>query len=157
MLCLREGARGTEVLLGRRARRAGDPWSGHIGLPGGRIDPPDPSPLAAAIRETVEEVGFDPTVEGRLLGALDPLHGRMNSVLVAPFVAEIRTAVEPRVSPELASAWWAPFAAMEARDVTVSEVPYPMPALVTVDADGVEAVVWGMTFRVLQSAGELAG
>ncbi|MFM7553465.1 MAG: NUDIX domain-containing protein, partial [Actinomycetota bacterium] len=51
MLCLRDGARGTEILLCRRATRAGDPWSGHVGLPGGRVEPDDPGPLAAAARE----------------------------------------------------------------------------------------------------------
>ncbi len=157
MLCLRDGEHGVEVLLARRAERADDPWSGHIGLPGGRIDAADRSPLAAAVRETVEEVGFDPARCGTLLGALDPLYGRMNAVLVAPFVARIEQPVAVRVSHELASAWWAPFSLMRARSVAVAEVPYDVPALVTDDPSGQEAVVWGMTYRVVQSAVELAG
>jgi 8-oxo-dGTP pyrophosphatase MutT (NUDIX family) len=35
-----------ELLLMRRADRAGDPWSGHIGLPGGRHEPGAPDLLA---------------------------------------------------------------------------------------------------------------
>ena len=34
---------------------------GDISFPGGRIDPTDASPMEAAIRETHEELGVDPT------------------------------------------------------------------------------------------------
>ena len=42
----------------RRAEHPLDPWSGHMALPGGRWDPTDPHPRAAAERETLEEVGI---------------------------------------------------------------------------------------------------
>ena len=63
------------VLLIRRAERVGDPWSGHIGLPGGRRDPADSDLLATAIRETEEEVGclLDTS---QLLGTLDDIWPR---------------------------------------------------------------------------------
>lgn len=48
--------RETRVLLIRRARR-GDPWSGQIAFPGGRVDAADADALAAAYREAYEEVG----------------------------------------------------------------------------------------------------
>ena len=44
------------LLLIRRAERAGDPWSGQIGLPGGRRDPGDPDLLATALREAADTV-----------------------------------------------------------------------------------------------------
>ena len=39
-----------DLLLIRRAVRAGDPWSGQIGLPGGRFDASDDSLETTAIR-----------------------------------------------------------------------------------------------------------
>lgn len=47
----------TNLLLIRRADR-GDPWSNHIALPGGHLDPADADALEAAYRETFEEVGI---------------------------------------------------------------------------------------------------
>ncbi|HYN43940.1 MAG TPA: NUDIX domain-containing protein, partial [Thermoanaerobaculia bacterium] len=49
---LRDGDGGVELLFIRRAEHPRDPWSGQMGLPGGRVDPGDASPLAAALRET---------------------------------------------------------------------------------------------------------
>ena len=52
--------RGTpEILFIKRAARRGDRWTSHVALPGGRRDPSDGSDVAAAVRETMEEVGID--------------------------------------------------------------------------------------------------
>ena len=57
-MVLRPAAGGaSEVLLIERAEKPGDPWSGHMAFPGGRLDPSDPDPRFTAERETFEEVG----------------------------------------------------------------------------------------------------
>jgi len=124
----------------RARRRAGDPGE---------------TPLAAAVRETVEEVGFDPLAAGRLLGPLDALLSGHSTVPVAAYAAHITAAVEPVTSDELAAAWWAPTRSFQERLVEVREVPYRVPALVSQGADGREAVVWGMTYRLLDDVRSL--
>ena len=66
---LREAERGLELLFIERARRAGDPWSGHMAFPGGRMETHDADIESTALRETHEEVGIaqdDVTVIGFL-------------------------------------------------------------------------------------------
>ena len=47
-----------EILILKRAINPLDPWSGHLSLPGGRIEDDDLGPKEAAIRETHEECGI---------------------------------------------------------------------------------------------------
>ncbi|WP_116022640.1 NUDIX hydrolase [Thermomonospora umbrina] len=60
LLLFGEGPDGPDVLLTQRAatlsKHAGQP-----AFPGGRIDPEDDGPVAAALREAYEETGLDPT------------------------------------------------------------------------------------------------
>ena len=149
MLCLREGAEGTEILLCRRAQRAGDPWSGHLGLPGGRVEPGDADPLATAARETREEVGFDPLETGSVLGMLEPLRPRSFPILITAYVAHITDPVELVLSEELAAAWWTPFTQLEAVSAEVPEAPTAVTAWRLPHADAADVVLWGITYRLL--------
>src|SRR3989442_6990796 len=72
MMILHDGRHGLEVLLGERTKREGDPWSGQVGLPGGRHRAEDPTMLATAIRETKEEVGIDLEGRAEILGHMPP-------------------------------------------------------------------------------------
>ncbi|MFJ7934028.1 NUDIX hydrolase [Sporosarcina sp. NPDC096371] len=60
---------------------------GDISFPGGRIDSTDPSPMAAALRETHEELGVDPQTI-TLIRRLSP-YIASPSFVVYPFVAII--------------------------------------------------------------------
>ncbi len=55
ILQVREGE--LHILMIKRAEREGDPWSGHMAFPGGRMDPTDQNGYAVAVRET-EELHF---------------------------------------------------------------------------------------------------
>lgn len=55
-----ERPQGAQVLFTRRTETLSS-HKGQIALPGGRIDADDPSPQFAALRETHEEVGIDPS------------------------------------------------------------------------------------------------
>ena len=60
---------------------------GDISFPGGRIDPTDASPMGAAIRETHEELGVNPTCI-KVLGQMSA-YIASPSFVVYPFVATI--------------------------------------------------------------------
>ena len=57
-LVLAGDAADLHVCLIRRAEHERDRWSGHMALPGGRVDAADTGARAAAIREVREEVGL---------------------------------------------------------------------------------------------------
>lgn len=59
LLCLAEGVNGPEILLIERAARM-RAHAGQPAFPGGAMDPDDDGPVAAALREAVEETGLDP-------------------------------------------------------------------------------------------------
>lgn len=149
MLCLREGERGTELLLCRRATRDGDPWSGHVGLPGGGVEEQDRDALDTAARETYEEVGFDPRLHGRILGMLEPLKPRTFPITIAAYVAHITAPVQLTLSQEIAVAWWTPFADLQWVSAEVPEAPTRVSAYRLPHPEAQDVVLWGITYRLL--------
>lgn len=59
LLFRRDRSNDLEVLLIRRANKAGDPEGGKWAIPGGHVDPDDPLVEDAAYRELFEETGID--------------------------------------------------------------------------------------------------
>ena len=77
--------RDLDVLLLRRAATLGS-HPGQIAFPGGRLEASDAGPIAAALREAVEETGLDP--EGlEPLGTLPALPVPVSNHLVTPVPA----------------------------------------------------------------------
>jgi len=74
-----------DVLLQRRASTLGH-HAGQVAFPGGRLEPSDDGPVAAALREATEEVGLDVTGVD-VLGTLAPLPVPVSNHLVTPVPA----------------------------------------------------------------------
>jgi 8-oxo-dGTP pyrophosphatase MutT (NUDIX family) len=155
LLALRARADGEpELLMIKRADAEGDPWSGHIACPGGRMEPADHDLAVTAVRETLEETGVDVAHDGRLLGHLDDLSPRTPSlppIVIRPYVALVRAGVEIVPSREVAAAFWVPVSALREQtawrlaEITVGGAPRE----VSVFQHG-EYTVWGLTERVLR-------
>jgi len=85
------------VLLGRRRTRAGDPWSGHLALPGGKADASDGDAMDTAVRECAEEAGIR-LERSMVWGGLPPVvAGRVTGrhTVVSPFVAVLDGRFDP--------------------------------------------------------------
>lgn len=74
-------------LLTRRTESVAD-HKGQISLPGGAVDPVDPSIAHTAVREACEEVGVC-SDEIRILGSLTPIYIPPSDFCVQPFVAHL--------------------------------------------------------------------
>jgi 8-oxo-dGTP pyrophosphatase MutT (NUDIX family) len=120
-LVLRGGLEGPELLVIKRSEAERDHWSGHLALPGGRVEPDDENLQATAVRETLEEVGLDLRAGGEVLGRLGtvkPQSPFAPRIAVTPFLAVAPgeyhaggAAGAPKqleLSGEVAAAFWVP-------------------------------------------------
>jgi 8-oxo-dGTP pyrophosphatase MutT (NUDIX family) len=151
-LVLVDGPAGAEILMIKRAERAGDPWSGQIAFPGGRQDPEDRDLLATAVRETREETGVDLAAAERL-GVLDdlvPVTVTLPPVIVRPFVFAVPRRPAVTTNVEVQRAFWVALArlsepAVQSRlTITLRDGMRTLPAYRLG-----EDIVWGMTERIL--------
>ena len=146
----------------RRAKKSGDPWSGHMALPGGRFSPEDADLRVTAERETHEEVGLllDPA---SCLGSLAPvsirLSGREQPLYLFPSVYYLGLAIPAlTLNHEVAEAYWMPLAhpwqAGSATHLTLSADGKTLyyPAVRFQDQ-----IVWGITLRVLTLFSDVIG
>lgn len=87
---------GPQVLLTRRTDSLRH-HAGQVSFPGGRIEPQDQDGVAAAVRETGEEVGIPPSLL-RPVGYLDPI-ATITGFRVLPVVAAIAPEYAPYPDP----------------------------------------------------------
>jgi 8-oxo-dGTP pyrophosphatase MutT (NUDIX family) len=146
------GVRLPSVLLIRRAERPGDPWSGQIAFPGGKMQAGDGSARETAIREAREEVGIDLSQGAEFLGYAEAATTHTGNMNVIPAVFLIGARAEVEANEEVASYRW-----VELKDLlspkasSTYELNYngrsvAMPAYALGDY-----VVWGLTHRILSS------
>ena len=111
-ISVRSGVSGPEILMIQRAVRQGDPWSGHMGFPGGRKDESDASDMACAKRETREEIGFDLDIYGELVCQLSDVNTGWRAdrpeMLVAPFVFKVGSTPVFELNHEVDDTLWVP-------------------------------------------------
>ena len=158
------GREAEELLLMQRAEREGDRWSGQVSFPGGHVDAGDPSALAAAVRETREEIGVDLEASAEWIGCLPPRQalaaGAPLDLTIAPFVFSCplaRPAPELRLGPEAQRAFWLPLRPALAGELDAAflyrsgDRSRELPCF---DFEGQR--IWGMTHRMIRELFELA-
>jgi 8-oxo-dGTP pyrophosphatase MutT (NUDIX family) len=157
-------ARGDDlyVLFIHRAVNALDPWSGHMGFPGGGKDPTDADLHETVLREVQEEIGIDLRKCARLIGRLDEIRGvargRQLDLVISPFVFVLRETAECKLNHEVQSLLWVPLSFLEDAsnesivEHRINDMPMRLPAYIYEDR-----TIWGLTFRMLQSLLEVIG
>jgi len=146
-----------QLLLIRRAAHPLDPWSGHVALPGGRIDPGDTNSLHAAIRETLEEVGvvleqsflrttLPPTTA--FAGTARPRLQVDAHVFRLPDLPGVRIAID-----EVAEAFWIPLSELKnparatrhilaGQSAGIAQTHFP-----ALEYEG--RIIWGLTYSIV--------
>ncbi|MHB1909413.1 MAG: NUDIX hydrolase [Nitrososphaerales archaeon] len=137
------------MLLVKRKTREGDPWSGHMALPGGRYSETDRHILATVIREVMEETKID-LRECSILGTLDEILPSNFSMRVTPYVALSSKKPEIELNEnEIESYVWIPVSFFlnpeNVESFTVGSRNFPSYNYLG------NPVIWGMTFRIIQN------
>ena len=92
------------ILMIQRAVHKEDPWSGHMGFPGGGYEKQDENIRKTAERECREEVGIHLSERSKFLGVLRRLsHPK---ITVDAFVYSLEEKVSLSVNEEVADVFW---------------------------------------------------
>jgi len=142
-----------KVLFIERATHPGDPWSGNIGFPGGKVEKDDADTRQAAERETMEELGID-LGKAEYLGRLSDHDGAHLPVLLSCFVYGI---VEEKlaftISEEVKDVFWLTIEELidpkrrGMHEFTFAGDRFESPCVRLPYDD--KPVLWGLTYRLL--------
>lgn len=155
------GGSGPEVLFIERSEHDQDPWSGHLGFPGGRVEATDRGTRDAAERETREELGLDLT-GAEYLGRIDDLPGAHFPIVISCFVFGLRRRpVLVLAAEEIADAFWVPLEDLldprchreKVFQLEGEDLHYPA---IQVLGEG-RPYLWGITYRLLSQFVEVLG
>ena len=140
------------VLFIRRSEHENDPWSGHMALPGGRIDPGDDGAEAAVRREVKEEIGVDLTGSD-CLGTLDQVASPdlAPRVCVTPFVFALPNDPVLSLSREEVAAvhWYEMTTLIEGIGRGTFPYHYQGTDYLLPCIDQADRRIWGMTLRIV--------
>ena len=143
----------TEILMIRRAEHPHDPWSGHMGFPGGRVDAQDSCPEQTAVRETREELGVCLESCAEPLGRLSELRARSKMktlpLSIFPFICQLTKPTAFALNHEVNEALWIPlefFLSPENR----AQMEHPVDPSSSVPCYRFgDHVIWGLSLAML--------
>ncbi len=151
LLLRRLGPDGPTVLLGRRAIKASDPWSGHLALPGGRPELGDRDLMDTALRECAEESGIVLS-RGNVVGGLPEIvAGKVTGrhVKVSPFLVLVED-FRPTKSVDGEMEEWMEFPLRSLDDPALRTTLQAPDGSIQEALSTPLGTLWGMTLRLLE-------
>ena len=147
VVLLREKNQGFQVLLVKRAEKAGDPWSGQTALPGGKRSPEDQNLKETVVRETSEETSISLLVGCRFLGAMEAVRSTQKPEMkILPFLVLQEREQAISLNEELTEYFWTPLATLSKNKGTVKFSFGEHPAYIIENY-----IVWGLTYKILDT------
>ena len=149
------------MLFIERATHPGDPWSGNIGFPGGKVEKEDADTRHAAERETMEELGID-LGKAKYLGRISDHDGAHLPVLLSCFVYGIvEEQIDFTLSEEVKDVFWLTIEELTDSDsrgvheFTFAGDRFESPCVRLPYED--KPVLWGLTYRLVTEFLEKTG
>lgn len=147
VVLIKSTSQGFQVLLVKRAERAGDPWSGQTALPGGKCDVDDKDLKATVVRETLEETGINLLVGCRFLGAMEAVRSTQKpEMMILPFVVFQEKDQTIKLNEELTEHFWTPLSGLAKHRGAVKSSFGEHPAYIIENR-----IIWGLTYKIMQN------